>query len=131
MYALLAAGGKESIVSERAIARMAAVSSSSGQDASLLLPARFSLAYVKSVDNRRVSPTPDDSVLLSEEAFGHSGVGGSIGFADPKARMSFGYAMNRMGAGAGINARPQSLVDAAYRSLGYTTKAPGCWIKEG
>jgi CubicO group peptidase (beta-lactamase class C family) len=131
MYALLAAGAKESIVSEKAIARMAAVSSSSAQDASLLLPTRFSLGYVKSVDNRRVSPTPDDSVLLSEEAFGHSGVGGSIGFADPKARMSFGYAMNRMGAGAGINARPQSLVDAAYRSLGYTTNAPGSWIKEG
>ncbi len=131
MYALLAAGAKERIVSEKAIARMAAVSSSSGQDASLLLPTRFSLGYVKSVDNRRFSPTPDDSVLLSEEAFGHSGVGGSIGFADPKARMSFGYAMNRMGAGAGINARPQSLVDAAYRSLGYTTNAPGSWIREG
>lgn len=70
---------------------------------------------------------PDNSVILSEEAFGHIGLGGSIGFADPKARMSFGYAMNQAGGGAGLNPRPQSLVDAAYRSLGYTTDAYGSW----
>jgi CubicO group peptidase (beta-lactamase class C family) len=46
-------------------------------------------------------------------------MGGSIGFADPKARMSFGYTMNRQGSGVGINERGQSLVDAAYRALGY------------
>jgi hypothetical protein len=39
--------------------------------------------------------------------------------------------MNKMGAGAGFNSRGQSLVDAVYRSLGYTTNAPGAWIKEG
>jgi hypothetical protein len=44
-------------------------------------------------------------------------------------KMSFGYAMNRMGPGLGLNARGQSLVDAAYLSLGYTTNAPGVWIK--
>jgi len=131
MYALLAGGAKKEVLSEKAIARMAAVSSSSGVDASLLLPTRFTLGYVKSIDNRRISPHPDDSILLSEDAFGHPGVGGSVGFADPRAKMSFGYAMNKMGAGAGLNARGQSLVDAAYRSLGYTTNATGAWIKEG
>jgi CubicO group peptidase (beta-lactamase class C family) len=110
---------------------MAAVSSASGSDASLLLPTRFSLGYVKSIDNRRISLSPDDSILMSEDAFGHPGVGGSVGFADPVARMSFGYAMNRMGAGAGLNARGQSLVDAAYKSLGYTSNASGSWIREG
>ncbi|HEY1920938.1 MAG TPA: hypothetical protein VGH27_35660 [Streptosporangiaceae bacterium] len=49
------------------------------------------------------------------------------GFADPRARMSFGYAMNRHGAGAGLNERGQSLIDAAYRSLGYATDAFGSW----
>jgi CubicO group peptidase (beta-lactamase class C family) len=39
---------------------------------------------------------PGDSVILSEEAFGHLGNGGSLGFADPRARLSFGYTMNRM-----------------------------------
>lgn len=29
-------------------------------------------------------------------AFGHAGWGGSIGFADPRARLSFGYTVNRM-----------------------------------
>lgn len=129
MYALLAGGSPKSIVSERQIARMGAVNSA-GDDLSLLLPTRFALGYAKSIDNRRNSPTPDDSLLIAEEAFGHPGVGGSIGFADPRVRMSFGYAMNLMGPGAGLNPRPQSLVDAAYRSLGYTTNAPGSWIKE-
>jgi CubicO group peptidase (beta-lactamase class C family) len=129
MYALLAGGSSKTVVSEKQIARMSAVNSAGG-DASLLLPTRFALGYAKTIDNRRNSPTPDDSLLMSEDAFGHPGVGGSIGFADPKARMSFGYAMNLMGPGAGLNARPQSLVDAAYRSLGYTTNAPGAWIKE-
>jgi CubicO group peptidase (beta-lactamase class C family) len=131
MYALLAGGTKNTVVSEKQIARMAAVSSASGSDASLLLPTRFSLGYVKSIDNRRISPSPDDSILMSEDAFGHPGVGGSVGFADPRAGMSFGYAMNRMGAGAGLNARGQSLVDAAYRSLGYSSNASGAWIREG
>ena len=131
MYALLAGGAKKAIVSEKELARMAAVSSASGVDATLLLPTRFTLGYVKAIDNRRVSPHPDDSVLISEEAFGHPGAGGSYGIADPKARMSIGYAMNRMGTGAGFNARGQSLIDATYKSLGYTTNASGSWIKEG
>jgi CubicO group peptidase (beta-lactamase class C family) len=68
-----------------------------------------------------------NSLILSEEAFGHSGLGGSIGFADPRARMSFGYAMNKHGAGVGLNDRGQSLIDTAYRSLGFTTDAYGSW----
>ena len=30
------------------------------------------------------------------EAFGHSGAGGSMAFADPKARIAVGYVMNQM-----------------------------------
>jgi CubicO group peptidase (beta-lactamase class C family) len=99
-------------------------------DASVLAPTRFSLGYVKAVDNRREpSCTENDSVLLSEEAFGHSGFGGAIGFADPPTRMSFGYTMNKMGSGLGLNARGQSLIDATYLSLGYTSNASGSWTK--
>jgi len=82
---------------------------------------------VKSIDNRRLPVGGNNSVILSEEAFGHSGIGGSIGFADPNARLSFGYAMSRHGSGAGLNERGQSLVDAAYRSVGCTTDAYGGW----
>ena len=56
-----------------------------------------------------------------------NGAGGSIGFADPRAGMSFGYAMNRMGPGILMNERGQSLIDAAYRCLGYSSNASGVW----
>jgi hypothetical protein len=36
--------------------------------------------------------------------------------------------MNKMGAGAGLNERGQSLVDAVYRSLGYQSNAAGTWV---
>ncbi len=85
---------------------------------------------MKTVDNRRVPDcTVNDSLILSEEAFGHSGFGGAMGFADPPARLSFGYAMNSMGDGIGLNERGQSLIDATYLSLGYTSNASGAWIR--
>jgi CubicO group peptidase (beta-lactamase class C family) len=126
LYAPLANGGG-SLVDEGSVRRMAAVASASGEDATLLLPTRFSLGFVKAVDNRRHAAGAGNSVILSEEAFGHSGLGGSIGFADPAARLSFGYAMNRHGSGAGLNERGQRLVDAAYLSVGRTTDASGTW----
>ena len=82
---------------------------------------------MKSIDNRRQPPGMTDSIVLSEEAFGHSGFGGSIGFVDPRAGFAFGYAMNRMGQGTGINDRGQSLVDAVYETLGYASNASGSW----
>lgn len=133
MYAPLANGGSLkgiTLVNRDTLSRMAAVSSASALDAVILAPTRFSLGYVKSVDNRRVPDcTENDSLIISEEAFGHSGFGGAMGFADPVARMSFGYAMNRMGEGIGLNARGQSLIDATYLSLGYTSNASGAWLK--
>jgi CubicO group peptidase (beta-lactamase class C family) len=132
LYTPLANGGSlrgVHLVSRDNLARMSSVSSASELDTTLLLPSRFSLGYCKSIDNRKVpSATPDDSLILSEAAFGHIGFGGSIGFADPRARFSFGYMMNRMGAGAALNPRGQRLVDAVYRSLGYSSNASGVWI---
>ena len=133
MYAPLANGGSlkgVNLVSRDSLTRMGAVSSASALDASILAPTRFSLGYAKSIDNRREPGcTENDSAILSEEAFGHPGFGGSLGFADPAARMSFGYVMNRMGQGLGINQRGQSLIDAVYLSLGYTSNTSGAWIK--
>ena len=89
---------------------------------------RKGVGFVKSSDNRRGPPGARDSILLSEEAFGHPGMGGSVGFADPKARMAFGYTMNQQGLGVLLNERGQSLVDAAYRALGYRGKQSGRWV---
>lgn len=126
LYTPIANGGGP-FVDEGSVRRMGAVASASGIDATLFVPTRFSLGFVKASDNRRHPAGGNNSLILSEEAFGHSGLGGSIGFADPKARMSFGYAMNKHGAGVGLNDRGQSLIDAAYRSLDYTTDAYGSW----
>ena len=104
---------------------MGAVSSASAIDTMLFAPTRFALRYAKSWDNRHEpSCTKDDSINLFEEAFGHPGSGGSIGFADLQARMSFGYPMNKMGQGLGLNTRGQSLVDGTYLSLGSTMVDP-------
>ena len=56
-------------------------------------------------------------------------MGGSIGFADPACRLSFGYAMNKHGLGTLLNERGQPLVDATYRALGYRTSELGAWTR--
>ncbi len=132
MYAPLACGGSlkgVDLVDCDTLARMSAVSSATNQDMTLLIPARLSLGYWKSGDNRRQPPGRQDSMILSEDAFGHPGMGGSIGFADPRERISFGYVMNKMGAGVGLNPRGQSLVDAAYISLGFRSNGSGSWLR--
>ena len=55
-------------------------------------------------------------------------MGGSLGFADPAARMSFGYVMSKQGRGVLLNERGQRLVDAVYRSLGCHSDRAGVWV---
>ena len=130
MYEPLALGGKKGsveLVNTDTLERMGRVSSATGEDAVLLMPTRFALGFMKTMDNRKGPAGVQDSVLISEEAFGHVGAGGSFGFADPKAGMAFGYTMNKMGPGLALNERGQSLVDAVYRALGYQSDASGAW----
>ncbi len=47
-------------------------------------------------------------------AFGHHGIGGSIGFADPDARIGFGYAVNKMHAVGDNGPRARRLIDALF-----------------
>jgi len=66
-------------VSKDTLARMAAVSSASGLDAPYC-SLSFTLGYINLFDNRHVPGcTENDSVIISEEAFGHSGFGGAMG----------------------------------------------------
>ena len=51
------------------------------------------------------------------DSFGHPGVGGACGFADPDLRLSFSYSPNFMCAGAGVGDRCKALIEATYRCL--------------
>jgi CubicO group peptidase (beta-lactamase class C family) len=126
MYRPLALGGGE-LVDPDTLARMGEVAVATECDATLLTGSRFSLGFMKSMDNRRRRSGDRDSAILSSSAFGHVGAGGSIGFADPGCRMSFGYTMSRMGSGILLNDRGQALVDATYRSLGFSSDRSGVW----
>ena len=132
IYAPFASGGElggRRYVDARQLARMGEVSSATNEDATLLIPSRFALGFMKSTDNRRRVRGDRDTAILSSAAFGHVGAGGSIGFADPEAGFSFGYSMNQMGPGILLNERGQSLVDAAYRAFGFRSNEGGVWAR--
>ena len=132
MYSPLAAHGRYDhgrLLSPDTITRMSQVSMATQRDATLLIPTRFTLGFMKSMDNRHRPLGYMESAVLGESAFGHGGAGGSLGFADPECKMAFGYTMNKMGDGLLLNERGQSLVDAAYRSLGYRSNQGGVWVQ--
>jgi CubicO group peptidase (beta-lactamase class C family) len=129
MYRPLANGGAPLVDAEQ-VAVMGTVTSATSVDATMLVPTRWTTGFVKSVDNRAGRPGDRDGVVLSDDAFGHVGMGGSIGFADPRAALSFGYTMNRQGMSVGLDPRGQALVDAAYEALGYQRPARGgSWLQ--
>src|SRR5579885_3298278 len=79
-----------------------------GLDAVLGRPSRFGLGFQLPLPDRPLGPNPG--------VFGHFGAGGSLGFADPEARVAFAYVMNRMGP-RWYNPTTRRLVDAVYASL--------------
>jgi CubicO group peptidase (beta-lactamase class C family) len=94
---------------------MQRVSVATNTDATLQIATRFSPGFMVAMDNR--DKRESDSVLIGDRAFGHVGAGGSLGFADPDVALSFGYTMNRLGAGTLLNERGQGLVDATYAAI--------------
>jgi CubicO group peptidase (beta-lactamase class C family) len=81
---------------------------SEGPDKVILVPSRFALGFLL---------PPMLAPNAGEGAFGHSGAGGSLGFADPEAGIGFGYVMNRMRLAAEIDPRSAGLVKAVYACL--------------
>ncbi len=57
-----------------------------------------------------------DAVYMgpNPRAFGHHGIGGSIGFGDPDARIGFSYVVNRFHAVGTNGPRARRLIDALY-----------------
>ena len=78
------------------------------EDVVLQRPTRFGLGFQLTQPERRLGPGP--------RAFGHFGAGGSLGFADPDARVAFGYAMNQ-GRGGWQHKHVRHLIDLVYASL--------------
>ena len=68
----------------------------------------FGLGFRPTTPRRPFGPSP--------RSFGHFGTGGAVGFADPDARVAFGYAMNHV-IPREKSTRNRALVDAVYRSL--------------
>jgi CubicO group peptidase (beta-lactamase class C family) len=121
--------GNAPFLSETRIADMSAPSAETDKDKNLLIPTRFGQGFMLSMDNRETVPGEGNSAILGARAFGHVGMGGSIGFADPEPSLAMGYSMIKMGGGILLNDRGQALVDAAYQSLGYSKIEDGAWRK--
>lgn len=51
-------------------------------------------------------------------SFGHSGAGGSMGFADPENQIAAGYVMNRMAQNLSGDPRTRGLIQASYDAVG-------------
>lgn len=79
-----------------------------GPDRVLLLDTSFGLGFMRP---SLTFPTP------SPTAFGHSGMGGSIGWGDPGHGLAIGYVMNQMSDAVSGNLRALRLVQAVYDSL--------------
>jgi CubicO group peptidase (beta-lactamase class C family) len=60
---------------------------------------------------------PSLGVPSGPRAFGHPGLGGSLGFADPGGGVAFGYAPNQLSGVPFGDVRTASLVEALYRCL--------------
>ncbi len=84
----------------------AAKEQANGTDAVLAAPSRFSSGYMLPVET---------NPMTGQNAFGHTGRGGSLAFADPEHGIAFSYAMNHIVGGSG-DCRAASLVDAVRRS---------------
>jgi len=112
MYDALAHGGARQgvrLVSAASVARHAA-QARRGPDLVLLFETRYGLGYQL--------PTPFADFGPSPAAFGHGGLGGSVGFADPARRVAAGYVANQLDFPApGEVTRAGALVDALYGCL--------------
>lgn len=70
---------------------------------------RWGLGFMLASDELPLSPSP--------RAFGHGGWGGSLGFVDLDARVSWAYVMNKMAPGTAGDTRGFALMAALYGAL--------------
>jgi CubicO group peptidase (beta-lactamase class C family) len=81
---------------------------SSGVDCVVGQPLSFGLGFALQ---------PTFGPVPGPRAFGHSGAGGSVAFADPDADLCFAYVMNQMQLTMSEDPRALGLIDAVYASI--------------
>ena len=111
LYGALARGGELDgvrVMSKEQVAQCS-IEQSNGPDALLIINTRFSLGFMMSQPGASLGP--------NAKSFGHPGAGGSLGYADPEAKIGFGYTMNKMHASLLIDPRATALIEAVYASM--------------
>ena len=86
----------------------ATVEQACGKDAVLMIDSCFGLGFMLGASFGAANRA---------SAFGHAGAGGSLAFADPNARLGFGYVMNDLRFDPNGDPRSEELVRAVYRVL--------------
>jgi CubicO group peptidase (beta-lactamase class C family) len=112
-YSVFATCGKELGLREETLRQLMAppVAPVNGfRDGALKVDVRFSLGFTK--------PGPKNT-FGHPSSFGFPGFGGSFGFADPEAKIGYGYVLNRQGTYF-MDPRDIALRKAMYRSIGET-----------
>ena len=113
IYGAIACGGSQdgvAVLSRESIDRARTEQRHGPDNVIPMLPTKFGLGFQIGTAAEPIGPNP--------RAFGHSGMGGSFGFADPEAQIGFGYAMNRMENGMFlIGPRATALMNAVFASL--------------
>ncbi len=89
-------------------ATRARVEQVNGADRVTIGPSRFGVGF------QLASPAVP---MLGGDSFGHMGAGGALGFAEPDARVGFGYVQNQLGASMLGEPRTAGLIEALQRSL--------------
>jgi CubicO group peptidase (beta-lactamase class C family) len=112
IYAALARGGELDgvrVLSRETIERSRR-QESLGKDQVLPFETRFGLGFMLPPPSEPLGPNPN--------VLGHGGAGGSLGIADPEAKLGFGYVMNLMHTGLWlVDPRPRALLAAVYEAL--------------
>jgi CubicO group peptidase (beta-lactamase class C family) len=119
-YACLANGGELEgirVLSEGTVDAMTTVQAETDADGTLSREARFALGFWKG--GTTIAPF---GTLSPDRAFGHAGLGSSVGWADPETNVAFSYVTNGVRDGSYEHlARVNALADAVRLALASRT----------
>jgi CubicO group peptidase (beta-lactamase class C family) len=114
LYGALATDGTldgQRVLSKEAIAA-ATAEQAYGMDSIIFFPMRYGLGFMLEHPEGEMRLSPGGSI------FGHAGMGGSFGYADPEAGIGMGYTMNRMRTSyTEMDPRWTGMIGAIYGSL--------------